>query len=330
MNSILLASTVAAGFVLCGLPSQSLPIAYPQDSISISQGSILPLGYFSGVPNQEERRMQMVVPASWLPPTGATVTGIAFRANSSGTIVYDSLRIDLSHHTTTNLDISFAANLPSPQTVVPAASRTVNWPHNQWVEIPFATTFAYDGQSHLVVDLQLIVNAASTFCSHQVAGNPERNDLPLGPAVAGGIGSGAVTAATGSFMKAPLQFRLLVSGTPTMTLLSNRGGAFNNTFAIGTTVNVNVNAPVGQLYGTLVNLGYQVVPVPIAPLGGEAWVLGNTLFLGVTAGAVTTNGIVVPNDAGLVGLPLAMQSVVVDLTSLQGGFTGAADFVVRP
>lgn len=136
--------------------------------------------------------------------------------------------------------------------------------------------------------------------------------------------------AVGHFLNAPLQFRLMVSGAPTMTLLSNRGGAHNNTFAVGTAVSVNVNAPAGQLYGTLVDLGYQPVPVPIAPLGGEAWVLGSTLFLGLTSGSVTTNGFVLPNSSGLAGLPIAMQSIVVDPVTLVGGFSNAADFIVRP
>lgn len=136
---LLFASTVAAGLLSSGASAQSQPITYPQDSIDISQGSVCRSATFAGSPNTEERRAQMLVPASWLPPTGATITGVAFRSNGGGTVVHDALRIALSHHTTTNLDIAFACNLRAPQQV----RQSTNLPsprHRAWRCAPTTDT----------------------------------------------------------------------------------------------------------------------------------------------------------------------------------------------
>ncbi len=105
----------------------------------------------------------------------APITGLAFLPGSTGRHFNRELRISLSHvpagHT---LSTTFAANLPSPVTVLHKWDYSWHETADQWNEIGLTDPFAYDGTSDVVVEIFARGNHNTSNAGFHRAGNLPR------------------------------------------------------------------------------------------------------------------------------------------------------------
>ncbi|HEX5051937.1 MAG TPA: hypothetical protein VFZ65_09210 [Planctomycetota bacterium] len=86
--------------------------------------------------------------------TAGPITGLAFAACATGRHWNDTLAVRLSHVPAGHvLSTTFAANLPSPVTVLSASDHRWHVTGDEWNEIGLQGTFVYDGTSDVVVDI---------------------------------------------------------------------------------------------------------------------------------------------------------------------------------
>jgi len=309
-------------------------VSYPQDTLTFSSGNIVPLGSFPGSGNFEEGRWQELIPNTHLPRTQGVITSIsAICQTFTGPINYRSLKLTLSLANLTTLSSTFAANLATPVVVYNHANVNVNWVARQWVEITFDQPFAYDGRSDLVIEIQKeCTPIASGIATMATTGNPGRTDLPRTQYTFGMVGSGAATAPTATASTLPLQVRLGWQRTPTMYLNSDRlGSGSQNVFAISGTVDSKVDATASSGYVSFMDAAFSP-PFAIPPVNGTGVVM--PVFL-LPAGSVPAVGpgiqtIPIPNNAFLVGVHIAMQTVVLDVgLGSNLFFTNGTDFIIR-
>lgn len=304
---------------------QPNPLAYPQDTLSLGTGNLAPLGVSTNGAVAEGRVM-LLFPADHLPSTGGLLVGIAVHCMSaSGRLTYTSLDIDAGHTAATALASNFASNLPAPLSVLRATNYQVAYTNTQWTNILFTTPFAYDGTNSLVLDIRKIaVPQPGTTYAMATTSSPPRTDLPPMLYDYGNLGSGASTVAVGRFQDPPLQLRLLWAGIATMTLRSDRGGAYGQTFAIGQSLAVTTHATPASFYLTMI--GVALNPTPLPPVAGRMYVNDTTLAAGlIDATGASTISLAIPNSLALAGVYLAFQSGVLDAVSGVPMWTCAAD-----
>ncbi|MEO6593305.1 MAG: hypothetical protein ABIP94_00970, partial [Planctomycetota bacterium] len=115
----------------------------------------------------------------------ASITGLAFSPGSTGRHFNRELRIRMSHvpadHT---LSTTFAANLPSPVTVLHKWDYSWNVTADQWSEIGLTDPFPYNGTSDVVVEIFARGNHNTADAGfHRGSGNVPRvssNAFPFG------------------------------------------------------------------------------------------------------------------------------------------------------
>lgn len=327
-------SLVTATLVSALIAQTERRISYPQDTTKHSSGNIVPLGSFPGSGNFEEGRWQQIIPAALLPQTPGIIVGLSSICQTyTGALVYQSLRINLSHTTATTLGSSFAANMPSPVNVFSHTSHTVNWTAAQWTQISFDVPFSYNGQDNLVIEIQKeAIPIAGGIATMATDGNPGRLDLPRSAYAFGTVGSGAANSTTVAFNSHPLQVRLHWMRTPTMFLKSDRllSGS-GNVFGLGGSIDIGVDASVGSPFVTMI-AGAFVPPYSIPGTVGNA-VVNPATFLpaGVVSGPtpeiLTLN---IPVNPFLIGVYLTLQSGVLDVGIGSNIYlTNGNDFFIR-
>ncbi len=287
----------------------------------------------------DETRFQQLIPARYLPSTGATIHGIEFLGiGLTTTVNYDLLRVRLSHANLVALDVQLDANLIAPKTTFDQAPSKLELKLDEWSPLTFETPFVYDGTSDLVIEIQKAITldarvAFEPIVGTRVAGNPGRSDLPTPRYAAGPHGSGAAFAPRGTrTIPTPLVMQLVVS-EPSLTVRSDRGGRNGNAFAISDSLSFDVHAKAGTFFA-LLGYGALLPPVATPPIDGLGyvplignWQIGNNV-IGFD-GAPATISLAIPDRADLVGFRPGFQAVLLDLTAGQLAWTSAVDFVVQ-
>lgn len=313
-NRFIAAVALAASLGATSVAAQY--IAFPIDSLQGVRGQVIPLGSSTSA-NFDEGRVQMLIPARFLPAAGATVIGVEVSPHVTGTVNYDTLAISLGHTTLTSLTLTYATNLPNPTTVFGQSSFSMSYPSSStWNSLLFAQSFVYDGSSNLIVEFQkkLDTSMPKSTVSHQTDNFPARADLPS-PLFAFGA-TGAFNAPTGQLFSAssrPL-VRLLFQNSATMTIEGVQGGTSNDYFAIGTIATLRVRGNTGDAYVLAFDVALAGIPLAIPGTNGLFYLsFPNVLINGAPmVGGVGTVPIPIPNIPAAVGTQFYFQSARID------------------
>ena len=325
---------LAAPLLAALLPAQAPFLSYPQDALDSNSGNLVPFGFNGINGSADEGRFQQLIPAPYLPSTGALIVGMeVYTIPGTGTVTYQSLDITLGHSSGSSLSTTFANNLIGPVAVLQETNKQITWSQSQWVAIPFTTPFPYNGVDALVIDMQKVVASYGgiVILSHGTSDHPGRTDLPFPRYSFGALGSGASTASTASFASATvLNMRLWVT-TPALSVKSDQGGLNSNRFAIGGTAEIAVRGNQGTLFATL--LGGAFGPgTTFSPVPGTFWLSAGAptmkvAVIGASGLDLTVAGI--PNNPALVGLRASLQSAYLDISQGTLGWTNATDFTLN-
>jgi len=138
-------------------------------------------GFFTNLPTNS--KYQYLFLASEL-GSPAVLSKLACRLEGSlGVTAGFNYSVNLSHTTASALGVNFSANLQNPITVFSGALSLPAMSIGDWAEIPFTTTFAYNGRDNLIVEIsgtgpgsavRCAVDSASPsrYVSRAVAGAP--------------------------------------------------------------------------------------------------------------------------------------------------------------
>ena len=296
--------------------------AHPIDNPTSSLSQNIP--FAGGHVNWDEARSQFLLTAPYLPPAGALILGIELVPISTNTFHYERFELWLDHTQNTTLSPMFAANLTSPQLVFSRSPGTVTWTGGNWSSVQFDTPFVYDGVSNLVLECRKKIDrpshgTISPSVSHRLFIYPSRTDLPApiwdwGTYGSGVIDSGSARATTSQQML----IRLLVGGTPTLTIDSTRDTSTTSSrsyFHIGATLTTTVQGTPGSSAYHLFGVPLSQFPIPVASVQGELWLMP-PLIVAYGQGAIDASGrhsasLPIPNDPALVGVHTYMQAVTV-------------------
>ncbi|MBK8095597.1 MAG: hypothetical protein IPK26_00710 [Planctomycetes bacterium] len=303
--------------------------AHPQETTDNSSGNLVPFGVLAAG-NFAEGRTHVLIRGVELPGPGAVLLGMDVHGQNVANLGYLSLDITVSPTTATSLSLTFANNLPLPQTLLSTTNQTIGW-NGQWVPITFTTPYVHDGSSALVIEIKKVVDPATfAFLTCSTSSDPQRGDLPPMAYEFGGPGSGAAQNPTARFTAAALAVRLHWAGAPTVRLLSNRFGPNNTQFAIGGSITHTVAGSPNELFINLLAQSFLNPPQALAPVVGEWRVNGPTMNLGVMpAGGEAVTTINIPNNPQLVGQYFTWQSLTVAPGLTGAWFTNAADAFIR-
>lgn len=320
MSRIHCAAFVLTSAALSPALSSQVPfhVSYPHDATTGTSGNNIAFGISSNS-GLDEGRYQLLIPARYLPSTGAAFLGfeVVSHGITSHSLTFQSLQITLSHDARASLDPVTANNLPNPVVVLNGQNLTLSYTRRQWSPIRFTMPFIYDGVSDLVVDVQKVFDRNVSpipvgGSSMQTTGDPGRPDLPRARWEFGALGSGASAASNTRFFGDPLFLRLHAGSLPTTALRGDAGGTSGNFYALGQSFDVEVRASAGTTFATFVGGAFQSPPVSIPVLGGSLHVLSPFTFkFGVIgAGNLDLSTIPIPNNAAFVGAQLVWQSAV--------------------
>jgi len=330
-------ATFLALIILAGFApgQQEFRTAYAIDQLHGYFGHWNPFGILgvSGY-SADESRVQQVIPAAYLPPTGGTLVAIEASPHVTGTVPYKSLVISAGHSTVSSLSLNFAANLPQSSIVYAIQNQSINWGSKaSWYRINLQVFFRYDGKSNLMTDIQKIVdrpnNPSVGTVSHQYNNLPMRKDLPWPVWADGAYGSGAATANTATYRynAGPLLMRLIWVNTRTLTVTSTRGQSAY--FNLGGTVTLTTRAVAGEVYFMGIDFGLRNAGLPIPGVQGSWWL--PTLFNLIWVGVVDAKGegvfaLPVPNVPQLVGTHVYFQAATAGTAGVN--FTNVIDGIV--
>lgn len=307
--------------------------AHPQETLQNGNGNLVPFGVTStGI--FAEGRTHMLIPKDELPSFPALLTAIEVHGQSTATLDYASLAIDLAPSTATSLSTSFAANLTTvPTSVLAATSLQVAYSSTSWTTIPFAAPYVHDGTSSLLIEVRKVVQTAASypFMTMSTSSSPPRTDRPNMVYSLGGPGSGASTSPVANSIGPVLSVRLVWTGIPT---IRNRGdlGTSGNQYNVGGSVTMTVNGPAGHLWVLAAALSFLPTAVVVPGLTGDLRLNGPVVFAGglLDAGGVGSHLIAIPNNPGLVGAYLAYQGAVVDPVTVAITLTNGTDHFINP
>ena len=312
-----LATTLAVAAIAT---SASAQIAWPDDSPLTSQGNIVPLGYLQSNDRFDEGRYQILIPARYLPSTGASIQGLSVAQPSGPTsVTYASLQITMSLTSATQLSTTFANNLPQPVVVYNATDTTEQFVTRDWSpSIAFQQPFFYDGQSDLVIEIQKVLDRnrfppTAGVATHATNGNTDRRDLPNAVYAFSSPNGGGATATTATTSATPLKVRLDIAPFSTLSVRSDRGGANNKIFAIGAPFSIQFRGTPGDSFAHVIAFGFLPGPASVPPIQGGVWIdlslsaVAGSGVLGTSGEDITTLSL--PNDPGLVGGLLTFQGV---------------------
>jgi hypothetical protein len=332
-SRLLVTLSCAAAFAAVS-PAQSIyPLAYPQATTSEGSGNIIPLGAVSGSINFDESRYQILIPATHLPTTPASIVGVEVISNhSTETVLYSRLEVTLSNTPSTALSTTFDANLIAPTVAFSGTNTSVTFTVDQWSPIQFTTPFLHNGGEGLVLDFKKAIDRTlytiPGVVTMETLGTI-RTDLPTAWGSFGPFGSGAMNAVSATSAQAQfMKVRLLVVDVPTIDLLSNVGGRNGNVFALGASASVHLHSVSGSPFLVFAETVF-TPPIIVPPLQGALIVPPLTiLFSGATnaAGEGVLNASI-PNLNVLIGGHVTFQGI-----ALQNGtpyFTNGTDAIVN-
>lgn len=294
------------------------PITYPQDTVTHSTGSPIPLGSDANG-KFVESRFQQLIPASYLPTNGGGyIDRIGFVAQASVPIDYVFLHITMGNTSANALSDDFDKNLPYPETMLYRKNFRVDWKAGQWTWLRLFGGFqrlTFDGTSNLVIDIRKVAKPVSSgTVTMATSGNPGRTDLPAFKYTVGQGASNSNRATT--TMQGPVQMRLFCGWTPTLTIRSDRlATGSKNVFALGGTVRLEIH---GDQFSRQPNARYLLLvgtkfhaPVRIPGLVGKLMVRSVVEILGKqVAMGPTTWRVGIPMDPALVGSRFAFQALL--------------------
>src|SRR5690606_1054885 len=113
----------------------------------------------------------------------------------------------------------------------------------------------------------------------------------------------------------PMLIRLLVTGSPTLTIDSTRdtsSSSGRSYFHVGATLTTTVQGATGDSAFHLFGLPLNQFPIPVPTVQGELW-LQPPLIVAYGQGTIDASGrhsvsLTIPNDPGLVGVHTFMQA----------------------
>ncbi|MBN2489569.1 MAG: hypothetical protein JXQ29_01810 [Planctomycetes bacterium] len=309
---------------------------YTAWAIDSSQGGFgiwHPLGSLS-TGTADEARWQQLFLAPYLPPVRALLDGIELAPHVSTTVPYTSVIFSAGHTSVTSLSRTFATNLPVPVTVHGFQSQSIAWPSTgQWYRFTFQAPLVYDGQSHLIIEVQKIIDRVTNpglgTMSH-LNQYPRRNDLPWPIWSTGSVGSGAATAPQAGtiYNGGPLLMRLYWTGARTLTIGSTWSSG-RQPYHLGSTVNLTTRGPAGEVFLVGFDVALRSSPLVIPGIQGAWWLQGTFNLLGMGIINAQNEGklsLPVPNAATLVGTQVYFQAGTVIGNSVF--FTNVVDFIV--
>jgi hypothetical protein len=314
------------------LLSAQIPTAHPQEAM---QGAALvaPFGILFG--SEAEARTQILVPRHELPAVPAQLVGIEVRASFGAPMVYTSLRIDVAETSSTQLQATFANNLPTPlTTALNAAGYVLPFVSGTWTTIAFTTPHTYSGSAGLVLDIRKVVNPGSSLALQGTftPALPLRLDRPFMQVASGTIGSGAANATVANAAVAPITVRLLWSNTPTLRNRSDATTATGASYALGGQVDLTVQAAPNSPWWVAIAPSFLATPVAVGGFVGE-YRLDNALLIGgsvLDPQGLATVTIPLPTSPSFVGLYYAYQAVVLDPANGSLRFTNGTDHFINP
>ncbi|HEU4418267.1 MAG TPA: hypothetical protein VFT55_04970, partial [Planctomycetota bacterium] len=254
------------------------------------------------------------------------------------TVQYSLLEITLAHRTPGSgpLSLTFANNLPSPPPppVFPAQAVTIPWTTGDWDGIAFAQPFAYNGVDDIVVEIRKVVVPTGQNVGTLRNLNSTRIDLPRQVQVGGLVGSGASSAATGTYGD-PLGWRLRFDNDPAPTLeVRSPLGPTSLHYTHGTTIHFRVFAPTGDVFVLAASFGFFPVSVPIAPFGGQLWlmppigIITADIVAPAPGAAYHRIDFPLPPDPALAGMLIGAQVATLGIWTGLWELTNAVDFVI--
>lgn len=111
--------------------------------------------YFPFMVGFGEWRYQFVIGANRLGGKSRVLTHISFQPCQSNTFRAAAFEMRMSHHTLTAApSLTFAANLPSPQVVIPAGPITYARTQSTWSTLKLTRPFTYNGKDGLTIELR--------------------------------------------------------------------------------------------------------------------------------------------------------------------------------
>lgn len=297
-------------------------VAYPQSARGSRTGHVVPFGRDASG-RFDACRFQQLIPAAWLPAAGAQIHGIEIEgAAADGALSHERFELRLAVATAQALSTTFADNLGATKLVVASAPSSGWWlVDGGRLRIDFDQPFAMpaDSPHGLVLEVRkrVAVDSAPQLAGVRTAGDQAIDFLPAARYAAGGIDSGADDAAMASrALAAPVEVRLLTTGSPTLRAGSARAGAAGRRFALGGTIDLEVQCAAGApvvfvASPSVVGGGFRT---PL--LTGTGWIDLATLW-NLQTGVSSADGgarltLAIPHSPGLVGLPLTFQSIVLE------------------
>jgi hypothetical protein len=296
--------------------------AFPQDLPANSSGQSIPFGNH---PDFAAGRVQLLLPAAYLPAAGATLLALEFHDLASSTsVTYPILEIRVSPVPAgAARSAVFDQNLPSPTLVFQEADHSVPWNRGGWISFPTRQPYVHDGVSDLTIDIQKLAQPGnwSGFCTGLL-----RPDLPTMLKASGNATSGRHRAAVATLQVIPIDVRLVWSSTSTLRLGSPRPAIGSHGFAIGRSAEVHIDGePFSLVWG---QASSTPLPAPIAIPGfhGLLRVLEVPLALPMLdAHGRATSSFAIPRDRSLVGGSFAFQAIVLDAATGRFELTNLGD-----
>ncbi len=328
LRALALAGLASAWSV--ALPAQGQTyVACPQDTTTGAWGNYGPLGGVSPAPGGEECRMQMVIPAAFLPSVGAKIVAIDVIATTWSTTFtanYEMLDISMDHLVSPSafpaLSSTFAANLTAPSVVLALRNQAVTYPSGAWYRLPLTQPFVYNGSGHLVVEFKKILQATLPGNLYMVTSRDERTDLPATVITIDIKGSGAWNRSVATGSARPFRMRFVFEGTSSLTNVLKSDMLGTTYWGLGTQMTMSVqglpNVPVWQAIDfSSAGLTSRPTPFTSPVLLGKGWVYPGPLLVLVPAqfipaNGVLTNALTIPTDPALINKQLIFQAVLAE------------------
>jgi hypothetical protein len=313
------------------LPAQ-YPTAHPQDSLQNSPAPVTPFGDFFG--SSAEARTQILVPRNELPAGPAQLVGLEVRGLVNMPMVYSLLQIDVAETTATQLQTTFANNLPTtPTTALQATGLTVAFDPTAWTTIGFTTPHAYSGAASLVIDIRKIIGPGSSLLQATFEPPaPARQDRPSMLMTSDVLGSGAANAvAATSGPQNAIALRLLWSNNPTLRNRSDATTGSGSAYPLGGQVEFTAQYTPGCPWTLAIASGFLATPVTLPGFLGE-FRLDNAVLIGsslLDAQGLGIGTIPLPNSPAFVGLYYAYQGLILDVATGALVLTNGTDHFIN-
>jgi hypothetical protein len=142
--------------VLLALFAVAIPVAQSQIHVPDDKPNAGVCNNFPFNPKfgKGEWRYQLILDASLLGGKACLINEVAFAPCLSVTFSATTFEMRMSHTLTMPPSKSFATNVPNPQVVIPAGSMTYRRTADSWSGIKLSRPFAYDGKSHLTIEVR--------------------------------------------------------------------------------------------------------------------------------------------------------------------------------